>query len=165
MGGEIVSRLRDGSDNAQEALRAKIRDMVVQEIGSAQWRVPPMPTTEELARDGKLYSQAYHAAEQAGKPYDIITHLRTVWMPWIEAGVLTRPALFKRQDSPHGDQSAYKALATWLAKDGNDLKVALGGFDIPDRSVVARKHLPEDKRTYYRVRSLLRRGDDKDNGR
>jgi hypothetical protein len=105
----------------------------------------PMPTKEELEREHKLYSQAravaegerdalpaaiaaaIATAETEGRRYTIIDHLRAVWMPWIEAGELTRPALL------HSDQSAYKALAVWCGKPSNDLKVALGR-EIPSKS-------------------------------
>lgn len=99
--------------------------------------VLPMPTTEDLRREGKLYSQAFATAKKAGRKYDIIDHLKTVWMPWIEAGKLSRPMLDQRGDRANddqsvGDRSAYKALDEWCRREGNDLKQALG-YDIPSK--------------------------------
>ncbi len=131
---------------AQAAEAGRISEAELATIAPAQANVPPMPTHEELERDGKLYSQRFAAAEKAGRKYNIIDHLKDVWMPWIETGELTRPILYQRSGSAYGDRSAYHALANWLKKDGNDLKEALGGFDIPNRSVVARSGITEEQR-------------------
>lgn len=47
-------------------------------------------------------------ADRADRSQDIVGFLRAVWMPWIKAGCLTRPAL--RQLDPQ----AYMAMANWL---------------------------------------------------
>jgi tetratricopeptide (TPR) repeat protein len=104
--------------------------------------VPPMPTTDELRAAGKLYSQAHAAAEAEGRKYNIIDHLLAVWTPWIEAGELTRPILYQGSGSEYGDRSAYKALATWLSKEGHDLKAALG-HEIPSKSDIVSRRIAE----------------------
>jgi hypothetical protein len=106
----------------------------------SQRSVPTMPTTEELRATGKLYSQAFAAAEAEGRKYTIIDHLRAVWMPWIEAGQLDGPTLREGRDSPYGDRSAYDALRVWRRKEGNELRRELG-YEIPSKSDLVDRRL------------------------
>ncbi len=147
----------DGADPIHPETRVQVAGAT---HAPAQQTVPPMPTTEELEREGKLYSQAYTAARAEHRKYDIIAHLLATWVPWIETGELTRPELLAR------DNSAYFALARWLQKPDHDLKTALGGNrDIPTRSETAQASLtPEGIREARRISSLLRRAAKRDLG-
>lgn len=65
--------------------------------------VPGMSTPLELpVRAPLLY------ADRPDRAQDIAGFLRAVWMPWIKAGCLTRPALRRL------DPQAYMAVANWM---------------------------------------------------
>jgi hypothetical protein len=95
----------------------------------------PMPTREELEKGGDEKGRLYRQARTRSN-LTIIDHLKAVWMPWIKAGVLTMPELGK----PNRDPSAYKALAVWRTRKGNDLKTALG-YDIPTKTDIVNSHI------------------------
>lgn len=144
-------------DGIQQGILTRLKPLAerLDEIVDARQLVsepPAFPTREELQTEGRLYSQAVATASEEGRSITIIDHLRNVWMPWIEAGVLTRAELRRV------DMAAYTELSKWARKPGNDLRVALEGYDVPTRSEVARSGLtPELVKRAERINALARR--------
>ncbi|MGE4045266.1 MAG: hypothetical protein AB7F35_10460 [Acetobacteraceae bacterium] len=130
---EIIGRIREilTDSGLQEAEWPSLFQEAIgatEQMKTGQHDPGPMPTRQELEAGGDQAGRLYRQV-RTRTPVSIIDHLKEVWMPWIEAGVLTQPDLLAR------DRSAYRALVAWRSKPDNDLQAVLG-YDVPTKSAL-----------------------------
>jgi hypothetical protein len=88
------------------------------------------------------------------KGENIIDFLRRVWMPWIEAGVLTRPDL-KRLD-----KGAYVGLGNWLRNNELPADIAIPKkSEVLDAKIAAADSAHDLMRVGHAIASRLRRSE------
>lgn len=128
-----------------EASTAPVESALVADPG-------PVPSKQALKDAGLLYEQM----RAKDRHWDIVQHLKSPkgLGPWLQSGQLTRPILYR------SDPQAYRALAAWLARPGND-PVAVFGTPIPTRKEVTDRiaattepnELPENVRWALKMRA------------
>lgn len=134
------------------AIRKFVELPAVQQALEAAKPPMPLPTQDQVAARGMLYSQA----KRDNPDLTVTEHLRTTWAEYLHTRSLTKPALRAL------DYSAYQALGRVLRRDGKvAVKEQLGGFDIPSKSDLVDEAVADDKGRrsphYWTVRARARR--------